>query len=67
MRRLLEVCVDIDNEFGQFKEYASELTPYAEEFRYPGDHLTPKKIEVREAIEMAEEIFKFVKNKLSED
>ena len=66
LRKLLEVCVNIDKDFIQFKEYVSELNPYAEEFRYPGDHLLPEKQEVEEAIKMAKEIFEFTKDKLKD-
>ncbi|MCK8825543.1 HEPN domain-containing protein [Fuchsiella alkaliacetigena] len=67
LTKLIKVCNDIDNEFYQFKEHAKELTPYAVEYRYPGDHLMPEKEEVEEAIELAEEIFVFTKSKLEID
>ena len=35
---------------------AESLTPYATEFRYPGDTFEPEKDDVEEALEMAESV-----------
>ncbi|MCK8826572.1 HEPN domain-containing protein [Natroniella acetigena] len=64
LTKLVKICNNIDKEFKQFKNQAEKLTPYAVEFRYPGDELTPAKKEVEEAIKMAGKIFKFVRSKL---
>ena len=46
---------------------AETLTPYATEFRYPGDLLEPEKEDAEEAIEMATQIYSFVLQNLPSD
>jgi hypothetical protein len=36
------------------------LTPYATEYRYPGDVLAPERSEVEQALAMAERFVRFV-------
>jgi hypothetical protein len=40
------------------------LTPYATEFRYPGDVIEPERSEAEEALEMATLVLDFVIQKL---
>ncbi|MCK8816323.1 HEPN domain-containing protein [Natroniella sulfidigena] len=63
LRLLIDICVEIDEDFNDLRNLAEELTPYAVEFRYPTEWLEPDKEDVLEAIEMAEEIFKFVEER----
>ncbi len=61
---LTELIIDIDNSFEKIIEYAECLTPFATAFRYPGIDLEPNINEVNEAIEMADFILNFTKNKI---
>ena len=54
----------MDNDFEKLKSRALVLTSYSTEFRYPGDDLEPSNEEVANAIEYAEFILTFVKNKI---
>ena len=67
LTELLTVCVKIDKEFASLEKYSSKLNPYYLETRYPdmGDvEKFNKKEFAQEAIEMAEKVLNFVKNKL---
>jgi len=57
---LLAFCMPLEPTFSQWKEEAKMLTPYATEFRYPGDVLNPEKDEVEEALAAAEAIVNFI-------
>jgi HEPN domain-containing protein len=59
-----EDCSKIDEDFDELIEAAEKLTVYAVEFRYPPNLTVPSVEDVREAIEEAEKIFEFVKNKI---
>ncbi len=50
---LLENCIEFEPSFEILRESAESLTPYATEFRYPGDTAQPEKDDVEEALEMA--------------
>ncbi|MGZ8245254.1 HEPN domain-containing protein [Methylomagnum sp.] len=54
LRLLAQLALRIDSRFEQHQEAAEILTPYATEFRYPGDILEPTAEEMREALEKAE-------------
>ena len=62
---LLDLCCQIDSSFDSLRDIAECLTPYAVESRYPMDIFDeyPEE-EAREAIEIAEHIRKFVREKL---
>ncbi|WP_018250396.1 HEPN domain-containing protein [Orenia marismortui] len=64
LRKLVMVAANIDQDFNQLLDYAEELTPYAVEFRYPTEYPEPDKEMLIEAIQMAEEIFEFVKSRI---
>jgi HEPN domain-containing protein len=48
------------------KNEAAFLEPFAMEFRYPGEYLAPEYDDVVSAIEFAEKIFNFVKDRINE-
>jgi HEPN domain-containing protein len=57
---LIDLCISLEPDLGQFRILADMLTPYAVEFRYP-DALAPISIEpVREAVTAAGLIYAFV-------
>ena len=67
MTELLTACVKVEKEFSSIEQYTSKLNPYYLETRYPdvGDvEKFNKKVLAAGAIEMAEEILTFVKDKL---
>ena len=51
---LLEGCIQFEPSFEMLRVSAESLTPYATEFRCPGDTFEPEKDDVEEALEMAE-------------
>ncbi len=57
---LISLCLQSEPGFAQFKKEAEILTPYATEFRYPGDILEPDINEAKQALEMSESIVNFV-------
>jgi len=61
---LLGNCVFFNSNFNDFFEIAETLTPYATEFRYPGEVLEPEQEEAKQAIVMAETVVEFVNNSL---
>jgi len=61
---LLELCKDIDASFSEFTEAAEILTPFATEFRYPGDVLEPDPSDAEEAFQRAEYLLMRITSKL---
>jgi HEPN domain-containing protein len=57
---LLELCSLSESGFQSLQEVADILTPYATEFRYPGDALEPERRDAEEALEMALLVLNFV-------
>jgi HEPN domain-containing protein len=57
---LLESCIEFDANFEVLRDSAESLTPYATEFRYPGDIIEPEQDDVEEALEMAVLVLSFV-------
>ncbi|MDI3531239.1 MAG: hypothetical protein PWP60_1088 [Candidatus Atribacteria bacterium] len=57
---LLAFCVPLEPSFGQWRETTEILTPYATEFRYPGDVLEPEASEAEEALARAEALVNFI-------
>jgi HEPN domain-containing protein len=56
---LLNLCLPFNSRFGELREMARTLTPYAVEFRYPGSAIEPEREEA--ALGMAESVIRFVK------
>ncbi len=67
LRLLLQLAINIDDNFQHYQEASEILTPYATEFRYPSDVMQPTAEELQEAIEKAGEIFNFVASLLSDE
>jgi HEPN domain-containing protein len=57
---LLESCIKFNTNFEVLRNSAESLTPYATEFRYPGDIIEPEQDDVEEALEMAVLVLSFV-------
>lgn len=57
---LLESCLAFDINFEILRDSAEILTPYATEFRYPGDTIEPEKYEAEEALAIASLVLDFV-------
>lgn len=64
---LLEYCQSLGMNINELWICAETLTPYATEFRYPGDLLEPEKEDAEEAIEMAIQVYSFVLQNLPSD
>ncbi len=67
MLPLVELCQDIDPSFSELNEAAELLTPFATEFRYPGDILNPDPADAEEAFQQAKHTLMFVEIKLRID
>jgi HEPN domain-containing protein len=63
---LLEQCKDKESSFFQFDDAAELLTPFATEFRYPGEMMEPDPSDVAEAYVAAAAVVGFVVSRLSE-
>ncbi len=60
LRILLELALPYEPRFSSLKNSAVLLTPYAAEFRYPGDFIEPSREEFEEALEATREVWDFV-------
>jgi len=60
LRILLELALPFEAGFSSLKAAAVLLTPYATEFRYPGDFLDPSREEFEEAMEATRKVWEFV-------
>ncbi|MFZ5759482.1 MAG: HEPN domain-containing protein [Thermodesulfobacteriota bacterium] len=61
---LLALCADIDSSFSQLTDAAEFLTPFATEFRYPGDILEPEPADAEDAYNLAKRVVNFVESRL---
>ena len=66
MQVLLEMCIEIDNEFDDIYTEATVLTNYAVRFRYPAE-LELIEQDAEKAIEHAEKVMAFVKQMLADN
>jgi len=57
---LLALCIPLEPSFGEWRTMATTLTPYATDFRYPGEVLAPAQSEADQAFEMAAAFVNFV-------
>ena len=64
---LIDLCARIDPGFLRWIEAAKSLTPYATEFRYPGDVIEPESEEALRAVRDAREVLNFIAPKLPAD
>jgi HEPN domain-containing protein len=62
---LLELCRDLDQSFTELADAAELLTPFATEFRYPGDIIEPDPSDALEAQKAAEYVLLFVCSRLN--
>jgi HEPN domain-containing protein len=62
---LVSLCSKYDRSFSQFLEMATEITPYATEFRYPGELMEPSAMDAESAYHIASELLAFVGAKIS--
>ena len=60
IRLLVQMAISINPEFAKYEDSADLLTPYATEFRYPGEVMEPTNEEMEEGVKKAEEIVDFV-------
>ncbi|NJN88050.1 MAG: HEPN domain-containing protein [Leptolyngbyaceae cyanobacterium SL_7_1] len=67
LNRLLALCSSQNEEFSRWRTMAAMLTPYATEFRYPGNVVEPKRDEAEQAIELATAFVNFVMQQLLSD
>lgn len=65
LEQILAQCEAIDPAFRSLLAAAQVLSPYATRFRYPGGLLEPEIDEAREAVELAERVLDFVRQRLS--
>jgi HEPN domain-containing protein len=65
---LLDLASAIDPAMSQLADAADALTPYASRFRYPNAvfAMEPERAEFEEALQQAELVYEFVRNKLPE-
>ncbi len=61
---LVAECAKLDYQFHELAEAAAKLTPYATEFRYPGEGLDPEESDVAEAMQLAQTVVEFVMRRL---
>jgi HEPN domain-containing protein len=64
---LVAECARVDPEFDELAEAAATLTPFATDFRYPGEGLDPEQTDVVEAMQLAQIVVDFVLNRLPSD
>jgi HEPN domain-containing protein len=67
LRFLVQLAVSVNSEFVKYEDAADVLTPYATEFRYPGDIMDPTDEEMDQGIKNAEEILHYVISLLTDD
>jgi HEPN domain-containing protein len=67
LRLLVQLAVSVNSEFVKYEDAADVLTPYATEFRYPGDIMDPTDEEMDQGIKNAEEILHYVISLLTDD
>jgi len=64
---LVSLCFSLEPGFEQWKDTAAVLTPYATEFRYPGDVLEPTPEEANRALTQARAFVRFIMDHLPEN
>ena len=60
LKILLECCININPDFSTLIPESAFLSPFATEFRYPDEILTPEPEDLKKAIVSAESIYEFV-------
>ncbi len=67
IRYLLNLCVEEDGAFEQWRHDAEPLTEYAAKFRYPRPGPSPTITEARAALDVARRVYEFVLQRLPEE
>ena len=60
LTELVALAVTIDPGFESRRDSAAELTPYAVQYRYPGEPFEPEEDESKKAFEQARDLVDFV-------
>ena len=63
---LLALCTPCEPGIAQWEETAAMLTPYATEFRYPGELLEPERSEAEQALAAAEGFVQLIRRLLQD-
>jgi HEPN domain-containing protein len=66
LEKLLDLCLPLEGAFESLRAGCEKLTPLADEFRCPGDAFDPTAEEAANALRMAEEIYAFCRQQLSD-
>ncbi len=64
LEELLQACLALDAGFGRLTTAAQTLAPYATRFRYPGGPTAPPVPEAEQALQLAEDLVGFVRERL---
>lgn len=64
--RLVKICGQKDNEFNEYFDKVADLNSYYIETRYPDFEVIVSKSQAEDALEVAEEIAAFVKQKINQ-
>jgi HEPN domain-containing protein len=64
---LVELCLVSEPRFQCLEDVADVLTPYATEFRYPGNIIEPERHEAEEALRMAASVVNLVTEALPDE
>ena len=67
LTEVLESLIKVEPSLEGWREIAQELTPYAVQFRYPGDVLEPERNEAEQALEHARALVDFILELLPEE
>jgi HEPN domain-containing protein len=69
VERLVELAANYEPRFADWEEAAILLTPYATEYRYPGEsaQLEPSRIEFEDALKATSDFVSFVLSELPSD
>ena len=67
LTKLLQLCIPFAPSFECLKAAAKTLTPYAFEFRYPGDYIEPDETEAEKAVKIAAQIVDFVVEQIPDE
>lgn len=57
---LISLAVDVEPRLSSWSQAAELLTPYATEFRYPGEYAEPEPEEFEEALVAAKDFYEFI-------
>ena len=66
LTELVVECQKVNPSAARLMEYANLLTPYATEFRYPGDVFEPTLEDAESALKMAKEFQQYMKSTLGD-